>query len=126
MSRRKGALASLAALAVLAVLGAWMWYREDGKRYPDCPWTGTKFEWDYRYRVHDGMTLEEVEAVLGEGKYRPNGMREYRGTWGDGNWREIVVEGDTEFYVCSRGPMKIWVGFRDGKVVHKWFHVARS
>src|SRR5262245_2834758 len=114
MSRRRGCLAALAAaLVAAAALGAWLWL---------CPWTATALEYRYRYRLRGGMTLGEVEAVLGEGEYRPRGISQRRGQWGDGHWTEIVVEGDTEFYLWKQGEMEVWVGFLDGRLVHKWFH----
>src|SRR5262245_6350040 len=56
-----------------------------------CPASGTYFEWKYRYRIHEGMTLSEVEGVLGQGtqSMSPRGPRD-----------EPVVACD-EFYIWS-------------------------
>jgi hypothetical protein len=119
--------ACLTGLVAVTLVGAGLLLeRAVDDQVPDCPWTVTQFERDYRHHVHAGMMLEEVEAVLGKGEHRPNGMREHRGKSGDGNWRETAVEGDTEFYAWQRGPMRIWVGFRDGKVVHKCLDAPSS
>jgi hypothetical protein len=81
-----------------------------------CPQTGTRFEWKYRYRVRVGMTLDEVEAVLGPGRKEegPPGTPDYKGG------SVPLVRGE-EFYVWERDGLEIWVGLEDGKVCDKYF-----
>src|SRR5581483_8816321 len=100
MSRRKAVFAALAALA----LAGWLWLF--------WPWAHTLFEFHCRLRA--GMTLAEVEAVLGEGERElaPPGV-------GDGGSIRPAVQGDT-FYRWERGGNEIWLGLRGGRVVDKW------
>jgi hypothetical protein len=80
------------------------------------PRTATVFEWKYRYRVKAGMTLAELEAVLGPGQPEeaPPGTPDWKGG------SVPLVRGD-EFYVWEHGGLEIWVGLRGGKVCDKWF-----
>jgi hypothetical protein len=98
--------------ALCAVLGAWVWLWW---------WSPLAFELRFRHRVHEGMTLGEVEAVLGKGEFRESGLTEFRGNPEDDR-RVLVVKEDTEFYLWRRDGMEIWLGFLDGRVVHKFFY----
>src|SRR5262245_4892569 len=109
---RKTALA-VVLLVVALGLGGWLWLRLG-------PGSPSAFERRLSY-VHEGRTLEEAEAVLGKGEYRRRGMTEHAGR-PPGDWREIVVEGDTEFYLWRRGRLEIWLGFLDGRLVHRFFY----
>jgi hypothetical protein len=46
-----------------------------------CPRTQTAFEWEYRYRVQAGMTLADVENLLGPGRREeaPPGTTDWKG-----------------------------------------------
>jgi hypothetical protein len=102
---------------------------------PDCPWTSTQFEWDYRNRIREGMSLAEVEAVLGSGKRVPSGISQWHGRYqdGSGRWKHITIEGDTEFYSWRQERrlslwsqpsvlnMTVCVGFYEGGATHWWF-----
>src|SRR5262245_8497153 len=82
-----------------------------------CHTTGSFFELKYRYRVKVGMTLAEVENILGPGERQESqpGMPDYKGG------SIPVVQGD-EFYVWKADDdLAIWVGLREGKVHDKWF-----
>ena len=109
---RKAVLLVACSLVAALALGAWLWLSL---------WSPSAFERHFRQRIHEGMTLGEAEAVLGKGEYRKRGISEHRGSPG-GDWRVIVVEGDTEFYVWRRGRLEIWLGFLNGKLAHKFFY----
>jgi len=98
---------------LFGVLGAgvWLWL-----------WSPLAFERHFRHGVHEGMTLGEAEAVLGKGELRKKGITEFRGNPED-DCRVIVVKKDTEFYRWRRGGMEIWLGFLDGRLVHKFFYI---
>ena len=98
--------------ALCGVLGAWAWL---------WLWSPLACERCFRHRVHEGMTLGEAEAVLGKGEFRKSGVTEFRGN-PEGDWQVLVVEEDTEFYLWRRGEMEIWLGFLDGRLVHKFFY----
>ena len=115
MSWRRTGLAAFFLAAALAA-GAWLWLRLG-------PGSPSAFERHLRH-VHEGMTLGEAEAVLGKGEYRRRGMTEHAGR-PPGDWREIVVEGDTEFYLWRHGRLEIWLGFRNGRLVHRFFYPPR-
>jgi hypothetical protein len=51
------------------------------------------------------------------------GITEFRGN-PEGDWRVLVVKEDTEFYLWRQGEMEIWLGFLDGRLVHKFFYVS--
>ncbi len=78
-----------------------------------CPTSLTLFEWNYRYRIHAGMTLEEAESILGPGSKRQSPPR---------TADSPVTQGD-EFYVWKGGDgilvggLEIWVGVREGRFV---------
>ena len=80
-----------------------------------CPETGTTFEWKYRYRVRNGMTLAEVEAVLGPGQQREGPPQTRDGP---------VIQGDEFYYWYGENGKEIYIGFRGGKVCDKWFWPA--
>src|SRR5262245_57311726 len=109
---RKTVLLVACLLVAALVLGAWLWLSL---------WSPSAFERHFRHRIHGGMTLAEAEAVLGKGEYRKRGISEYRGSPG-GDWKEIVIEGDTEFYVWRRGRFEIWLGFLNGRLANKFFY----
>lgn len=70
-------------------------------------------------KIQAGMTLAQVEEILGEGDRRqyPPGLRE-----NDGNLRS-AVEGD-EFWVWNDPyGAAIWVGIRDGVVCDKYLWI---
>jgi hypothetical protein len=81
-----------------------------------CPRTATVYEWKYRYRVKAGMTLAELEAILGPGQ--PEEAPPGRPDWKGGT--VPLLRGD-EFYVWEHDWLEIWVGLRGGKVCDKWF-----
>jgi hypothetical protein len=101
--------AAAAAAGLVVVLLAAYWC-------VSCPDTLTLFEWKYRYRVHEGMTLAEVESVLGPGK--PGGPRDGPDEIQPGEAFGLV---DRQSYYWEWGGMEIWVAFRDGRVVSKSF-----
>ncbi len=81
-----------------------------------CPTTGSLFEWKYRYRVRVGMTVGEVEAILGRGE-----RQEWVGWTPDGEGGMVpFVRGD-EFLLWEEDGLEIWTGIRDGKVCDKQF-----
>ncbi len=76
-------------------------------------------EWNYRYRLQVGMTLEQATSVLGPAKKHEQPMQIAVGK------EELhdVVQGD-EFYSWGewwKGP-EIWVGVRDGKICDKYLN----
>jgi hypothetical protein len=84
-----------------------------------CLWSGLfSAAWKratFQYRVQVGMSLDEVEAILGPGQLE----------WGvDGNPRigGDEVQGDVGYRWYANG-FEFYVGFRDGKVCDKvaWF-----
>ena len=80
-----------------------------------CPQSGTVFEWKYHYRIHTGMTLSEVERVLGPGAKQdsPPGTPDSRGI-------RPLVEGD-QYYVWEQDGLEIRIGFKEGRVYGKYF-----
>jgi hypothetical protein len=69
--------------------------------------------WNYHFRIRTGMTLAEVECVLGPGMVEePPGLRTP-----DGRIR-AAVQGDQVRVYPGWAP--IWIGFRDGKVCDTW------
>jgi hypothetical protein len=112
MSWRSTAPRAVLATALCAGLGVWVWLWS---------WSPEAFEHRFRHRVHEGMTLGEAEAVLGKGEFRKRGITEFRGN-PEGNRRVIVVEQGTEFYLWRQGEMEIWLGFLNGRLVHKFIY----
>jgi len=105
--KRAWQLAATAELVAM-LLAAYWWL--------SCPDTLTLFEWKYRYRFHEGMTLAQVEPVLGPGK--PGGARDGPDEIQPG---EAFGLADRQSYYGERGGMEIRVAFRDGRVVSKSF-----
>jgi hypothetical protein len=68
--------------------------------------TGTDLERSYRYRIHKGMPLEEVKALLGPGS---RGGLPPEPMWGN------------QFYCWEVSGQRLWVGFRGGRVSDKYF-----
>jgi hypothetical protein len=106
---KSNALRLAAAAGLLAMLLGGFWW-------VSCPDTLTYFEWKYRYRVHEGMTLAEVEAVLGPGQ--PDREDGEGDVVRPGEAVRIV---DTQTYSWHRGRMRIRVDFRGGRVASKGF-----
>jgi hypothetical protein len=79
--------------------------------YVTCP-TGSGFEFACHFRVSGGMTLGEVESVLGPGKEEPWPPCEKD--------TGAVVTGDRYFYWEQDG-MEFWVGLKGGHVSGTWF-----
>ena len=75
-----------------------------------CP-TGTWFEITCCFGVRTGMTLEEVEGILGPGEPR---------AWPPWNRNGYSVQGEV-FYVWEEEAGDFWIGMRDGRVVDKRF-----
>jgi hypothetical protein len=74
--------------------------------------TGTDLERSYRYRIKEGMTVEEVEAVLGPGTETgsptsPGGR--------------AVVTGDKIIKWNGENSTVLYIGFREGRVCDKHF-----
>jgi hypothetical protein len=71
--------------------------------------------WNYHVRIHHGMSLSEVESILGPGvqEVSPPDLR-----LPDGQIRP-ALRGETFRFYLGAG-MAIWVGFREGKVCDKW------
>src|SRR5437870_1010502 len=79
---------------------------------PACKSKLTKANLD---KISDGMTLKEVEAILGEGTRQSDGA-------GIPAAHAIAVAGINtrdETYVWESGDRSITLIFRDGKVVHR-------
>jgi hypothetical protein len=139
MSHRARVLVLSTAVLIAAALVAYRARPRWAASAPDCPWTSTWFEWDYRNSIREGMTLAEVEAVFGKGRRVPGGISQGHGRYkdGSGRWKRIVIEGDTEFYRWSRDrspspwglllhdprTMSVTVGFYEDKAAHWWFGV---
>jgi hypothetical protein len=92
-----------------------------------CPRTGTVFEWKYRYRIKTGMTLAEVESILGPGKQE----KTKPGTMDQKGFSVPVLQGE-ELYVWEQDGYlweltgsRIWVGFQDGKVCDKHLYYPK-
>jgi hypothetical protein len=97
-----------AALVLLAVVAAPFCICQGG------PMIGAANGLYYSSRVRNGMTLKEVESVMGgpgQQHDSPPGTR-------DGP----VVQGD-EFYEWHPTGVEFWVGFRNGRVCDKWYTV---
>src|SRR5262249_12216929 len=77
---------------------------------------GTEFRRDCQQRINSGMTLEEVETILGAGTRVKNVPELQEGPRG----RRPAVTGD-EFYLWERDHDNLWVGFKDGKVCDTFF-----
>jgi hypothetical protein len=77
--------------------------------------TGTAFEWKFLFRIKSGMTLEEVEGILGPGIESQSPVLSY----GNGDLR-TAVRGE-HIFLWEKDAMKIWVGFEAGRVCNKWF-----
>lgn len=77
-----------------------------------CPETGTVFEWKYRYRIKVGMTLHEVESILGPGTECSQPPQTADGP---------VIRGEKFYYWKHGNGSDIWIGLREGKVYDKWF-----
>ena len=99
-------------ISLAAMVGAWVWLWS---------WSPLAFQDRFRHGLHEGMTLGEAEAVLGKGEFRTRGRTEFRGN-PEGDWGVMVVKEDTEFYLWRRDGMEIWLGFLDGRLVHKFFY----
>ena len=110
--QRRRFLTVLAGLAVLlgwlALLLPFVWI---GFCFLFCP-TGTLFEFNCRYRIHVGMTLEEVEHLLGPAEEEAFPPEEKD--------RGPVVEGDRYYCWDGRGG-EFHIGIRNGRVSGKWF-----
>src|SRR5438552_3144053 len=79
---------------------------------PACKSKITKTNYD---KIADGMTLKEVEAILGEGAKQSDGA-------GIPAAHGIAVAGintRAEVYVWESGDRTITLTFRDGKVIHR-------
>lgn len=108
---RKSPWPAAAAAGLVALLLAACWC-------VSCPDTLTLFEWKYRYRVHEGMSLAEVESVLGPG--RP-GKERRAGEEDVVRPGEMVRFVDRQSYYWQRGGMWIRVTFRGGRADSKSF-----
>jgi hypothetical protein len=71
--------------------------------------------WNYHIRIHDGLSLSEVESILGPGVQEdsPPDLRHPDGI-------RPALRGETFFRFYSGAGMAIWVGFQEGKVCDKW------
>jgi hypothetical protein len=80
-----------------------------------CP-TGSVEEFNFRFRIRNGMTLNDVEAVLGPAKEIDRKHLPVEKDKGQ------VVQGE-RFFHWEYEPegIEIYLGFRDGKVCDKWF-----
>jgi hypothetical protein len=79
---------------------------------PACKSKVTKANFD---KISEGMTLSEVEAILGEGAKQSDGA-------GIPAQFGVHVQGTNtraEIYVWESGDKSITLTFRDGKVVHR-------
>jgi hypothetical protein len=107
---RKSPWPAAATAGLVAMLLAAYWWLS-------CPETMTLFEWKYRNRVHEGMTLAEVESILGPGQRdEPGGAGEEE--IGPGEAFRLV---DTQSYYWRRGGMVIRIELRNGRVASKSF-----
>ncbi len=80
-----------------------------------CP-TGSIKEFNFRFRIRNGMALHDVEAILGPGK---EVHRKHLPVEKD---KGQVVQGDRFFYwEYEPEGIEIYVGFTDDKVCDKWF-----
>jgi hypothetical protein len=79
-----------------------------------CIWipTGTRYELTCKVRIHLGMTLTEVESILGPGK---------KCSWPPTEWGIGPVVKGEQFFVWEDRGMEFWVGLRDGRVCGTWF-----
>jgi hypothetical protein len=108
-ARRRAILVS-ALLVLVTGLGVWSYC---------CP-TGTAFEFNCRYRIKEGMTLDEVEAILGPGTEVPSSpVVRCRGSDGQVTFR-CVVEGKRLFY-WERDGGAFHIGLEGGRVCSKSF-----
>jgi len=106
-AHRKRALAGALLLLVLGVT-VWMVFS-----VLLCPSGMTEF--NVRFRVRTGMTLGEVEAILGPGepiKSSQVPLDYYNGP---------VVRGDTFYAWHPKDGTEAVIGFKDRKVYEKWF-----
>ena len=74
-------------------------------------------------KVKIGMSLREVESILGPGKQiqADQVMRISRSPDAQGNWNfHLVVDGDL-FYEWDQGDRAIELGTKHGKVCDKWY-----
>jgi hypothetical protein len=106
-------LALWSAGAVVAVAAIWTAYYS--WRGPD----GTVSYGNY-LRIRNGMTLDEVERILGPGKEidQPPFIGDYSRP--PGQYARAAVEGD-EFYRWQAGYDSVTIGFRSGKVCDKYY-----
>jgi hypothetical protein len=78
------------------------------------PVPGWVTEWRF-YRIRKGMTLPQVQRILGPGEARSAVLRPTRR-----GGMKPVVRGDQCYLWEPHDYRDIWVGFRDGKVCDKW------
>ena len=70
------------------------------------------------HRLRVGMTLSDVELILGRGTEIPERFVPIEKPKGMGGPGTLVVHGD-RFFEWRRGSLEIVVGFRDGRVIEK-------
>jgi hypothetical protein len=78
--------------------------------------SATILEVNGTFRVREGMTLEQVQGVLGSGSERSYPPEEQAGRMES----RPILTGDRFFSWDSTGGV-LWIGFRDGKVESKRF-----